>query len=90
MPATGEWQGNKSVGTQLQDQSEQINQADGIYWTSDYFYKSGNSQGCILWLTPEYTFFPGTKDKPVIGFFNTENHKSNYYSHLRAIRPMKP
>lgn len=90
MPATAEWQGNKSVGTQLQDQSEQINQADGIYWTSDYFYKSGNSQGCILWLTPEYTFSAGTKDKPVIGFFNTEDHKSNYYGHLRAIRPMKP
>ena len=90
MPATGEWQGNKSVGTQLQDdQSEQINQADGIYWTSDYFYQSGNSQGCILWLTPEYTFSAGTADKPVIGFFNTSDHKSNYYSHLRAIRPMK-
>lgn len=89
MPATGEWQGNKSVGTQLQDKSEQINQADGIYWTSDYFYKSGNSQGCILWLTPEYTFSAGTADKPVIGFFNTEDHKSNYYGHLRAIRPMK-
>ncbi len=89
MPATGEWQGNKSVGTQLQEQTEQINQADGIYWTSDYFYKSGNSQGCILWLTPEYTFSAGTADKPVIGFFNTENHKSNYYGHLRAIRPMK-
>ncbi len=90
MPATGEWQGNKSVGTQLQEQSEQINQADGIYWTSDYFYQSGNSQGCILWLTPEYTFSAGTADKPVIGFFNTSDHKSNYYSHLRAIRPMKP
>lgn len=89
MPATGEWQGNKSVGTQLQEQSEQINQADGIYWTSDYFYKSGNSQGCILWLTPEYTFSAGTADKPVIGFFNTKDHKSNYYGHLRAIRPMK-
>ncbi len=89
MPATGEWQGNKSVGTQLQEQSEQINQADGIYWTSDYFYKSSNSQGCILWLTPEYTFSAGTADKPVIGFFNTEDHKSNYYGHLRAIRPMK-
>ncbi len=89
MPATAEWQGNKSVGTQLQEQTEQINQADGIYWTSDYFYKSGNSQGCILWLTPEYTFSAGTADKPVIGFFNTEDHKSNYYGHLRAIRPMK-
>lgn len=89
MPATGEWQGNKSVGTQLQDQSEQINQTNGIYWTSDYFYKSGNSQGCILWLTPEYTFKDGTADKPVIGFFNTEGHKSNYYSHLRGIRPIK-
>jgi len=89
MPATAEWQGNKSVGTQLQDQSEQINQANGIYWTSDYFYKSGNSQGCILWLTPEYTFFAGTKDKPVIGFFNTKEDKSNYYGHLRAIRPLK-
>lgn len=89
MPATAEWQGNKSVGTQLQEQTEQINQADGIYWTSDYFYKSGNSQGCILWLTPEYTFSAGTADKPVIGFFNTSDHKSNYYGHLRAIRPMK-
>lgn len=89
MPATGEWQGNKSVGTQLQEQTEQINQADGIYWTSDYFYKSGNSQGCILWLTPEYTFSAGTADKPVIGFFNTSDHKSNYYGHLRAIRPLK-
>lgn len=89
MPATGEWQGNKSVGTQLQEQTEQINQADGIYWTSDYFYKSGNSQGCILWLTPEYTFSAGTADKPVIGFFNSSDHKSNYYGHLRAIRPMK-
>ena len=89
MPATAEWQGNKSVGTQLQEQTEQINQADGIYWTSDYFYKSGNSQGCILWLTPEYTFSAGTADKPVIGFFNTEDHKSNYYGHLRAIRPLK-
>lgn len=89
MPATGEWQGNKSVGTQLLEQSEQINQADGIYWTSDYFYQSGNSQGCILWLTPEYTFSAGTVDKPVIGFFNTSDHKSNYYGHLRAIRPLK-
>lgn len=94
MPTTGEWQGNKSVGTQLSEVTEQINQTStGIYWTSDYFnpYNSGtiNSQGCALWITPSYTFSAGTADKPVIGFFDEADHKSNYYGHLRAIRPMK-
>lgn len=94
MPTTGEWQGNKSVGTQLSEGTEQINQTStGIYWTSDYFnpYNSGtiNSQGCALWITPSYTFSAGTADKPVIGFFDEADHKSNYYGHLRAIRPMK-
>ena len=94
MPTTGEWQGNKSVGTQLSEGTEQINQTStGIYWTSDYFnpYNSGtiNSKGCALWITPSYTFSAGTADKPVIGFFDEADHKSNYYGHLRAIRPMK-
>lgn len=87
-PATGEWQGNKAVGTQLMEASEQINQTNGIYWTSDYF-DNGDSKGCLLWVTPDISFSAGTADKPVLGFFDTESHKANYYSHLRGIRPLK-
>ena len=87
MPATGEWHGNKVVGTQLQDASEQLNQTNGLFWTSDYF-NNGNSQACMLWITPEFSFAAGTADKPVIGYFNEAGHKINYYSSLRGIRPM--
>ena len=88
MPATGEWHGNKSVGTKLQDNGEQLNQPTGIFWTSDY-YNNKDSKACALWITPEYTFSAGTPDKPVLGFFDSESHKLNYYTNLRGIRPMK-
>lgn len=88
MPATGEWHGNKSTGTQLNEAGEQINQSAGIFWTSDYF-NNGNTQACVLWLTPQYSFTGGTADKPAIGFFNTESNKANHYSSVRGIRPMK-
>ena len=76
------------MGTQLMEASEQINQTNGIYWTSDYF-DNGDSKGCLLWVTPDISFSAGTADKPVLGFFDTESHKANYYSHLRGIRPLK-
>lgn len=96
MPATGEWHGNKSVGTQLQDRTEQLNQTNGLFWTSDY-YNNADSKACVLWITPEYTFSAGTADKPVIGFFDAKTsggavdatNKLNYYSNLRGIRPLK-
>jgi hypothetical protein len=92
MPATGEWHGNKSVGTKLQDNGEQLNQPVGIFWTSDY-HNNEDSKACALWITPEYTFSAGTPDKPVLGFFDSVsyklNHKLNYYTNLRGIRPMK-
>jgi hypothetical protein len=88
MPATGEWHGNKSVGTKLQDNGEQLNQPVGIFWTSDY-HNNEDSKACALWITPEYTFSAGTADKPVLGFFDSESHKLNYYTNLRGIRPMK-
>lgn len=88
MPATGEWHGNKSVGTKLQDNGEQLNQPTGIFWTSDY-HNNKDSKACALWITPEYTFSAGTADKPVLGFFDSESHKLNYYTNLRGIRPMK-
>lgn len=88
MPATGEWHGNKSVGTKLQDNGEQLNQPTGIFWTSDY-HNNKDSKACALWITPEYTFSAGTPDKPVLGFFDSESHKLNYYTNLRGIRPMK-
>ena len=87
MPATGEWHGNKTVGTQMSDITMQLNNINGIYWTSDYS-KDGSSKACGLWITPEYSYADGTADKPVIGFFGTGN-KFNYYGSVRAIRPMK-
>jgi hypothetical protein len=65
----------------------QLNNINGIYWTSDYS-KDGSSKACGLWITPEYSYADGTADKPVIGFFGTGN-KFNYYGSVRAIRPMK-
>jgi hypothetical protein len=87
MPATGEWHGNKTVGTLMSDATMQLNNINGIYWTSDYS-KDGSSKACGLWITPEYSYADGTADKPVIGFFGTGN-KFNYYGSVRAIRPMK-
>ena len=88
MPATGEWHGNKAVGTKLSDTSEQLNQPAGLYWTSDY-HNNGNTQACGLWITPDRSSTSGTADKPIIGFFDESGHKVNYYSSVRAIRPMK-
>lgn len=88
MPATGEWHGNKAVGTKLSDTSEQLNQPAGLYWTSDY-HNNGNTQACGLWITPDRSSTSGTADKPIIGFFDDDGHKFNYYSSVRAIRPMK-
>ena len=88
MPATGEWHGNKSVGTELDESTEQLNQPSGLFWTSDYI-NNGNSQACMLWITPSYSHSTGTADKPVLGFFDEAGHKENYYDNLRNIRPMK-
>lgn len=91
MPATGEWHGNKSVGTQLMEATEQLNQPTGLFWTSDY-NNNYDSKAAVLWITPEWSFSVGTADKPVIGFFNANpaSNKLNYYTNLRPIRPMKP
>ena len=89
MPATGEFMANKAVGDKIGATDRQANQTYGLYWTSDYF--SGNSLGCGLWITPDYSATGGTTNKPVLGFFDEAGHKStnNYYNALRAIRPMK-
>lgn len=89
MPATGEFMANKAVGDKIGATDRQANQTYGLYWTSDYF--SGNSLGCGLWITPDYSATGGTTAKPVLGFFDEAGHKStnNYYNALRAIRPMK-
>ena len=87
MPATGEFHGNKAVGTLMNDASTQLNNVNGIYWTSDYS-NDATSKACFLWITPEQSFSAGTAEKPIIGFFGTDN-KQNYYSSVRAIRPMK-
>jgi hypothetical protein len=91
MPATGEWHGNKAVGTQLMEAGEQLNQPAGLLWTSDYNNEDKDSKSAVLWITPEYTFSDGTADKPVIGFFNADpkTNKLNYYTNLRPIRPIK-
>jgi hypothetical protein len=90
MPATGEWHGNKTVGTQLQDASEQLNQTNGLFWTSDYNNDDQDTKAAVLWVTPEWSFSSaGTADKPVIGIFNANPNKLNYYTNLRSIRPMK-
>lgn len=91
MPATGEWHGNKAVGTQLQEKSEQLNQTNGLFWTSDYNNEDKDSKAAVLWVTPEWSFNAGTADKPVIGFFNAnpKTNKLNYYTNLRPIRPRK-
>ncbi len=92
MPATGEWHGNKSVGTQLMEATEQLNQPTGLFWTSDYNNDDKDSKAAMLWITPEWSFSAGSADKPVIGFFNAspKTNKLNYYTNLRPIRPMKP
>ena len=91
MPATGEWHGNKAVGTQLQEKSEQLNQTNGVFWTSDYNNDDKDSKAAVLWVTPEWSFSTGTADKPVIGFFNAnpKTNKLNYYTNLRPIRALK-
>ena len=92
MPATGEWHGNKSVGTQLMDASEHLNQTNGLFWTSDYDNTDKDTKAALLWVTPEWSFSSaGTADKPVIGIFNAnpKTNKLNYYTNLRSIRPMK-
>lgn len=89
LPATGEFMANKAVGDKIGATDRQANQTYGLYWTSDY--SSGNSLGCGLWITPDYSATGGTTAKPVLGFFDEAGHKStnNYYNALRAIRPMK-
>lgn len=91
MPATGEWHGNKTVGTELSLTTEQLNQPVGLFWTSDYYKTTDDSKSkaCMLWITPDYSFSTGTEDKPAMGFFDSEGHKANYYNSLRAIRPMQ-
>ena len=89
MPATGEFHGNKTVGALMTDAAYQLNQINGIYWTSDYEKEaSPTSKACFLWITPEQSYSAGTADKPVIGFFGTSD-KQNYYGSVRSIRPMK-
>lgn len=89
MPATGQFHGNKAVGNKLKAATNsQLDTANGIYWTGDYI-DDNTTGGCGLWITPEQTFLAGTKDKPVFGFFDTSEHKFNYYGTLRAIRPRK-
>lgn len=87
MPATGEFHGNKTVGALMTDAAYQLNQINGIYWTSDYS-NDATSKACFLWITPEQSYSAGTADKPVIGFFGTSD-KQNYYGSVRSIRPMK-
>ena len=96
MPATGQFHGNKSVGNKLNAASgSQLDNANGIYWTADYFNTSGAAtekakrQACGLWITPEQSFESGTAEKPVFGFFNASDHKMDYYGTLKAIRPRK-
>lgn len=96
MPSTGQFHGNKTIGNKLNAASgSQLDNANGIYWTADYFNTSGAAtekakrQACGLWITPEQSYSTGTADKPVFGFFNKENHKMDYYGTLKAIRPRK-
>ncbi|MBQ8486898.1 MAG: hypothetical protein IJ533_04530 [Prevotella sp.] len=87
MPATGEFHGNKTVGALMTDAAYQLNQINGIYWTSDYS-NDATSKACFLWITPEQSYSAGTAEKPVMGFFGTSD-KQNYYGSVRSIRPMK-
>ena len=96
MPSTGQFHGNKTIGNKLNAASgSQLDNANGIYWTADYFNTSGAAtekakrQACGLWITPEQTFSSGTAEKPVFGYFNAEDHKMDYYGTLKAIRPRK-
>ena len=96
MPSTGQFHGNKTIGNKLNAASgSQLDNANGIYWTADYFNTSGAAtekakrQGCGLWITPEQTFSSGTAEKPVFGYFNASDHKMDYYGTLKAIRPRK-
>lgn len=97
MPATGQFHGNKTIGNKLNATSgSQLDTANGIYWTADYFDTGGEAtekakrQACGLWITPEQAFSAGTADKPVFGYFNTSDHKMDYYGTLKAIRPRTP
>ncbi len=93
MPSTGQFHGNKTIGNKLNAASgSQLDNANGIYWTSDYFDTGGAGdktarQACGLWITPEQSYSTGTADKPVFGFFNKADHKMDYYGTLKAIRP---
>ena len=96
MPSTGQFHGNKTIGNKLNAASgSQLDNANGIYWTADYFNTSGAAtekakrQECGLWITPEQSYSTGTADKPVFGFFNKADHKMDYYGTLKAIRPRK-
>lgn len=94
MPATGQFHGNKTVGNKLNaTTNSQLDNANGIYWTTDFFDTRGAAtekakrQACGLWITPEQSFSAGTAEKPVFGFFDTSDHKMDYYGTLKAIRP---
>lgn len=95
MPATGQFHGNKTIGNKLNAASgSQLDNANGIYWTADYFDTGGEvaekakRQGCGLWITPEQSNnVTGTTEKPIFGFFNASDHKMDYYGTLKAIRP---
>lgn len=97
MPATGQFHGNKTIGNKLNAASgSQLDNANGIYWTADYFDTGGEvaekakRQGCGLWITPEQSNnVTGTTEKPIFGFFNASDHKMDYYGTLKAIRPRK-
>ena len=97
MPSTGQFHGNKTIGNKLNAASgSQLDNANGIYWTADYFNTSGAAtekakrQACGLWITPEQSNnVTGTTEKPIFGFFNASDHKMDYYGTLKAIRPRK-
>ena len=92
IPATGQFHGNKYKPNEDNkmniSSNRQVDNYNGIYWTGEYF-DTNTTAGCGLWIITDYDASGGSASKPVFGYFDSSDHKFNYYGTLRSIRPRK-
>ena len=86
MPATGEYQGDLSVGTAMSSSSSytHVNTASGIYWMGDHT-QDYSKMGTALWFYPSWNYTGSDTDgERAIDFGRTVK-----YSSLLPIRPVQ-
>lgn len=86
MPATGEYQGDLSVGTAMSSSSSytHVNTSSGIYWMGDHT-QDNSKMGTALWFYPSWNYTGSDADgERAIDFGRTVK-----YSSLLPIRPVQ-